>query len=148
MIYGSFFSRFKAFIIDYLIIAIPLSILWYVLKIPIPQPNYTIGNFLIFSSPFAWLVSIIYYGIMESGPNQATFGKKMMNLKVVDKNGEPVSFIKANARTLNKFFSSILLLGYLMYFMNKRKQTFHDWVTNCIVIENENIAEVTKANNV
>ena len=60
-----------------------------------------------------------------------------MGLKVTGENGEHLSFRKAGARTLNKFFSSILLVGYFMYFFNKRKQTFHDWITNCIVIKNE-----------
>lgn len=138
MIYGSFFSRFIAFIIDYLIISIPLSILWFVFSLPLPPaPRFEIGDLLFYNSPFAFLIGVVYYGVMESGSKQATYGKKAMGLKVTGENGEHLSFRKAGARTLNKFFSSILLVGYFMYFFNKRKQTFHDWITNCIVIKNE-----------
>lgn len=150
MIYGSFMSRLLAFIFDYLIIAIPLSILWYIFSIPIPTPNHTFGNLVLFSSPLAWLVGIFYYGIMESGTNQATYGKKAMGLKVTGKNGEHLSFRRAAARTLNKFFSPILFLGYLMFFFNKRRQTFHDWLTNSIVVKKESnsiLTDETVANN-
>jgi uncharacterized RDD family membrane protein YckC len=138
MIYGSFLKRLKAFLIDYFLILITLSILWYVFSLPLPpKPNYAIGNLLFYSSPIAWLIGVFYYGIMESGPKQATYGKRAMGLKVTGKNGEHLSFQRAGARSLNKIFSSIFFLGYIMYFFNKRKQTFHDWLTNSIVITKE-----------
>jgi|SRR5690606_13212273 len=138
MIYGSFTKRFLAFLIDYILLLITLSILWYLFSLPLPpNSNFSIGNLLFYSSPLAWLLGVFYYGIMESGPNQATFGKRAMGLKVTGKNGEPLTFRRAGARSLNKFFSSIFFLGYIMYFFNKRKQTFHDWVTNSVILEDE-----------
>ncbi|WP_445381231.1 RDD family protein [Robiginitalea sp. IMCC43444] len=135
MIYGDFGNRFLAYIIDYLIIAIPLSFIWYFLSMPIPEPNFQFYVFVFFLNPIGWISGILYYGIMESGSKQATYGKQVMNLKVAGTNGEPLTFRRAAARTLNKFFSSFFLLGFLMFFLNKKNQTFHDWLTNSVVIQ-------------
>jgi uncharacterized RDD family membrane protein YckC len=137
MTYGSFSSRFLAFAIDYLIISIPLSILWYIVSAPIPKPNFSIGNLVFFTTPIGWLIGVFYFGIMESGVKQASIGKSTMGLKVTGKDGERLSLRRAGARSLNKVFSSIFLLGYLMLFFNKKNQTFHDWITNSVIIENK-----------
>src|SRR5690606_39375827 len=148
MIYGSFTKRFLAFLIDYILLLITLSILWYLFSLPLPpNSNFSIGNLLFYSSPLAWLLGVFYYGIMESGPNQATFGKRAMGLKVTGKNGEPLTFRRAGARSLNKFFSSIYFFGYMMYFFNKRKQTFNDWVTNSVRSE-EHTSELQSRENI
>lgn len=147
MIYASFFSRLLAFIIDFIIISIAVSIIWQVFKIPAPDPAFTIGNIIFFPSLLAWIISIFYYGIMESSSKQATYGKIAVGIKVTDKNGEHLTFRKAGARTLNKFFSSIFFLGYLMFFFNKRNQTFHDWITNCIVTKDNKQIPATPIQN-
>lgn len=137
MVYASFLSRLLAFIIDYLIISIPLSLIWYLLKLPVPEPTFTIGNLMFFPSLIAWIISIFYYGIMESSSKQATYGKIAIGIKVTGKKGERLTFRRAGARTLNKFFSSIFFIGYLMLFFNKKNQTFHDWLTNSIITKDD-----------
>ncbi len=46
---------------------------------------------------------ILYFSILESSVEQATWGKRRMGLKVVDHNGDQISFVTAFVRTLLKF---------------------------------------------
>lgn len=51
----------------------------------------------------------IYFALSESGINGGTFGKKMMDIKVVDLSGKGLSFAKATVRTVLKLLSLFTL---------------------------------------
>jgi len=139
MKYGTYSKRFLAFLIDYLIISIFISIIWYILGIGIPSEHYRIENFVFFTVPFlGWLIGIFYFGIMESESKQASYGKRAMGLKVCNEEGERISTWKSMVRNANKFLSGIyFMIGYILIFTSKKNQTLHDWLSNVVIVQSE-----------
>lgn len=73
--------------------------------------------------------------MQESGPNQATLGKKALGLKVTGLNGERISFGQATGRFFGQFLSAIILLiGYFMMLWDDKNQTLHDKLAETLVI--------------
>lgn len=80
---------------------------------------------------FAWL----YFASLESSKWQATIGKRVLGLKVVDLKGKRVSFWRATARYFSKLLSRlILMIGFLMILWTKKKQALHDKIASTLVI--------------
>lgn len=81
-------------------------------------------------------VKIIYHMVMESSAKQATFGKQMLNIKVVDMEGNRITPGTAIARNLCKIFSVLTcFIGYLLAFFNKKQQCLHDMMAGTLVIK-------------
>ena len=81
------------------------------------------------------LVTIFYFAISESSKAQATFGKRIMGIKVVNRRGEDMNFANAFLRAGAKFFvSGILFIGYLMAFFDPERRALHDrWAGTHVV---------------
>jgi uncharacterized RDD family membrane protein YckC len=122
IVYGTFWERFLAAIIDGLILSIPNMLL-----------KYMYGNTsFIYAAILGWL----YYAIQESGNNQATIGKKAMGLKVTDTDRQRISFGKATGRHFGKYVSTIIIFwGYVMMIWDDRKQTLHDKMAGTLVVK-------------
>lgn len=81
-----------------------------------------------------YLVGWIYFAAMESSALQATFGKKLLSMKVADAEGNRVGFGKASYRYLLKLVTVISLgAGFAMAFFTEKRQAFHDYISGCIV---------------
>ena len=129
MEYSSFGLRLAAIIIDGLIIAIPLRIFNNIFSMIIDEasPIITIITMIIY-----W----IYFAAMESSKKQATLGKQILKIKVVDMNGNRISFGKATGRHFGKIISfSIMLIGFFMASFTPKKQALHDIIAQCLVIK-------------
>ncbi len=123
VVYGSFWERFGAAFLDGLILLVPNFLFTYGIG-----PG--IGDIL--SIATAWL----YSALMESGPGQATLGKKALGLKVVDSEGQRISFGQATGRHFGKIISFIILLiGYFMMLWDEKKQTLHDKMAGTYVVK-------------
>jgi len=85
----------------------------------------------------AMFLGILYEAVFLSSAWQATPGKRLLGLKVVDQNGLPISFWRASGRTAGKILSSILLIGYIMAFFTKDKRALHDLMAGTIVIKDK-----------
>src|SRR3989344_4424540 len=99
--FAGFWLRFVAYIIDSLVVGIPIAI---------------IGGLIVgagfFARGFQFLVllaSWLYFSLMESSSKQATLGKMAIGAKVTDLNGNRVSFGKATGRFFSKIISAIIL---------------------------------------
>jgi uncharacterized RDD family membrane protein YckC len=122
LIYAGFLERLAAVIIDGLILFIPNFIITYFLG--------DVGGLV--SLVMYWL----YHAILESGEQQATFGKKALGLKVVDLNGGRISFGQATGRYFGKFVSAIIILiGYLMVLWDDKRQALHDKMASTLVVK-------------
>jgi uncharacterized RDD family membrane protein YckC len=129
---AGFWVRVVAAIIDGLIVVVPLMILNFILtRIPV------IGRVLGFLMPFAALaVNWLYSAKLESSAMQATFGKKIMEIVVVDSTGGRLSFGKATMRWVGKLVSGLILgIGYLMVAFSARKRGLHDILANTLVVK-------------
>ena len=84
------------------------------------------------------VVSWLYYALSESSSWQATPGKKMLNLKVTDMTGRPISFGRASGRYFAKIITGMipLAIGYIMAGFTEKKQAIHDMIASCLVLRN------------
>lgn len=124
LVYGNFWERFFASVIDGVILIIPNLFL----KLIVDGIESTLISIAI-----GW----IYCASMESGRSQATFGKRAMGLKVTGLDANPVSFGQATARHFGKYLSMLILfIGYLMMLWDDKNQTLHDKMANTLVIKN------------
>lgn len=79
------------------------------------------------------IVNWLYHACLESSVKQATFGKQIMKLVVIDWSRQRISFAKATIRHFSKIVSSCLGIGFLMVCWTKDKQALHDKVAGCLV---------------
>lgn len=86
---------------------------------------------------FPWL----YYAVLESSDKKATFGKRALDIKVIDSNNNKISFLRATIRYWSKFISAlILLVGYIMAAFTPKKQALHDIIASTYVVKGDNFA--------
>ncbi|OCW56790.1 RDD family protein [Hoeflea olei] len=125
--------RVLAFFIDYAIVlalCVPVAVLIFFVGI------FTLGlGFFLYPILFL-LVAIPYIAISMGGPNQATPGMRMMNIRVVRLDGRPVDSMLAIVHgvlfwALNAVLTPFILLATLVL---DRKQTVHDWLLGTAVI--------------
>jgi len=140
--YGGFWIRVVAYIIDGIILNIAFGIIGAILGISlIPADPATmgpaeamaqLGTFQAVAVVGSWL----YFALMESSARGATIGKMAMGLRVVDENGQRISFLRATGRFFAKFISAvILLIGYLMVAFTDRKRGLHDIMAGTLVVK-------------
>ncbi len=147
--YAGFFPRLIAFIIDILILIMPLNAI-----------SYWYGTESLFGKILIFLLWWIYTSFSISR-YKATIGNKIIGLQVLQKNMMPLSFRQASLRYLYLFiyfvstFSIINLLEFvayeygdwvyisifllltpiLMMLFNSRRQTLYDYLAKSIVVD-------------
>lgn len=151
--YAGFWLRFVAYLIDgvvsciaFVILLIPLFVLTgagAALGKIISEGDIGdgMGAFLGVGFIFGFfgiilVVSWLYYALSESSSWQATLGKKVLNLKVTDMSGEPISFGRASGRYFAKIITGMipLFIGYIMAGFTEKKQAIHDMIASCLVL--------------
>ena len=89
-----------------------------------------IGGFIGFS------VNLLYFTLFWSSKFQGTPGKILLGLKIVDANGNKISYSTALIRYISTFISSLLLgIGYLLIIFDGKKQALHDKFASTYVIK-------------
>jgi len=88
---------------------------------------------------FLFLAMLIGYPILSwAFWGGATVGKKLMAVKIVDKDGSPVSLKKAVIRFFSYIPSlAVLLLGFLWIIWDKEKQGWHDKIAGTKVVKTD-----------
>ena len=92
--YASVWKRFFAFIIDVFVFAL----LFWVLAQLMDNTSVTLVLLVLI-----WL----YYALLESSPLQASVGKILMGIKVVDRRGRRLSFWQATERIISKLVTNV-----------------------------------------
>lgn len=140
--YGGFWLRVVAYIIDGIVLNIAFGIIGVILGISlIPADPATtdpaeamsqMGTFQAVAVVGSWL----YFALMESSARGATVGKMALGLRVVDEQGQRISFARATGRFFAKFISAlILMIGYLMVAFTDRKRGLHDIMAGTLVVK-------------
>ena len=89
-----------------------------------------IGGFIGFS------VNLLYFTLFWSSKFQGTPGKILLGLKIVDANGNKISYSTALIRYISTIISSLLLgIGYLLIIFDGKKQALHDKLASTYVIK-------------
>lgn len=135
MHYAGFWLRFCATLVDAFCL-LPFLIAGYFLL-----AFYSIGPS--FFERFATVQVIgaivtpwVYDAAFESGPWQATPGKRLLGLIVTDESGGRISFGRASARHFAKVISTItFFVGYIIAGFTDKKQALHDLVCNTLVLK-------------
>ncbi len=150
MPYSGFFRRAVAFMLDMLIVSIPAALVF--------GPMLALQTFSLGGSPenltavqasllgatvFSWqLVTLIltwlYFAILESSNKQATWGKRLLGIKVVGADGKKIGFGRATARFFCKTLSYLFLyVGFIMAAFTSRKRALHDMIVETYVVRKE-----------
>lgn len=140
-LYPPVWKRFVAYCIDLICIVLLSWLCYFLLQIfgffiGILDLYYFIGRYWYsFLLPILVLLSYLYFTILPSSSFSSTFGQLFLGLKQVDKEGNPLTFGKANLKLLASFCSKILYIGYFIVFFNAYHQTFHEMITSTYLIE-------------
>lgn len=91
-----------------------------------------------------WAIVIwLYFAGLESGPSQATPGKRAMRLIVVDRYGLPVKFGRATGRHFGKLISLACVgVGFFMIGWTAQKQGLHDLMADTRVVRRNHLSRV------
>lgn len=81
------------------------------------------------------VISMLYFALLESSPNQASLGKMAMGLKLTDPAGKRITFGHSIVRRLARIVTGFTIgIGYLMVLWTRRKQTLHDLMVGTLVV--------------
>jgi uncharacterized RDD family membrane protein YckC len=133
--YGSFDQRLLAYALDlFMLFGVFIIIAFIsVLFINDKETRLTVALAILGITPFADVVYRVYY---ESSAKQATPGKRILKIKVVDMRGRRISGWRAFGRHWCMTFSAMpLFIGFLLPFFNKKRQCLHDMMAGTLVIQ-------------
>jgi len=131
--FGGFWIRLGARVIDLVLVTLALALFEFVLR----------GSLHRYASPaeegywtLLWFVGHwLYFAGLHASEWQGTLGKRALGLRVVDAQGQRISFARATGRFFAEILSSlILLVGYLMVAFTQRKQGLHDMLAETFVV--------------
>lgn len=92
--------------------------------------SYGLGAILMFAG------SVLYFGICEGSSLNASLGKKMCGLIVVDNNGNPFGYGKSFTRALCRLLSGFVLgIGFLIGLFDEKGLTLHDRLAGTFVAD-------------
>jgi uncharacterized RDD family membrane protein YckC len=150
-IYGGFWIRFLAHLIDHVILSAVAAPLFFITVLPSiiriahqaerdqePSPELIIA---IVSSAFVYIALAfvgqwLYEALLTSSAWQGTLGKRVLRLKVVDEAGNRISFGRATGRFFAKILSSMFFcIGFIMIGFTERKTGLHDMLAGTKVLK-------------
>lgn len=132
--YAGFWIRFWAYLIDLSIVA---AISGIVVKPIFRVAGFEISNpsFLLFTPyKITALVLLLLYFTLMTKYLQQTVGKMIMGIRVVQKNGEKLTWSTVVFReTIGRFISKLLVIPYLFVLFMPKKQALHDVFADTVV---------------
>jgi uncharacterized RDD family membrane protein YckC len=135
---GVLARRFLAFIIDAVIIGVPLLLATIFIFI-LGLVTFGLGWLLFWLwSPAAAIWAICYYGLTFGSPASATIGMRVMDLEMRTWYGAPAYFVLGAAHAVVFWISVSFLtpLILLVALFNDRRRLLHDMLAGTIVINN------------
>lgn len=143
IVHAGFWRRCAAYVLDSIILSIAAFIILALVGLAtaalIAGEQYGLVGLIMFVAYVGLIVGAwLYFAKLESGPSQATFGKRVMGIKVTDDRGQRIGFGRATGRFFGKIISGMIMnIGYLMAGFTSRKQGLHDMMAGCCVVFRE-----------
>lgn len=81
-----------------------------------------------------WTALFLIYQVFMSCEGRVSLGKRLLAIRVVDANNEPLDLGQAVMRSLTYLVSSVLSLGFLWSLFNRSRQCWHDMVVGSVVV--------------
>ena len=136
-------KRITAFVIDDIVISVFFIIIFYNqfsdvfsnITVVDEAALETINAFIAQNILVVFSIKLLYHTVLV-WQNGITLGKYLMKIKVIDlETGDTPSFQKAFLRASIRIPSEVLFyVGFLMAFFVPLRQTLHDKVSNCVVV--------------
>jgi uncharacterized RDD family membrane protein YckC len=134
--YAGFWLRLAAYLLDSTLLALVLT--FAVLVYEAFQHDDLDGILVVavkVGAVATW-VAWAYYALMESSPAQATLGKIAVGIYVSDKNGDPITFLRASWRYWAKLLSTwTFMVGWLLAAVTPEKRALHDMLAGTLVLK-------------
>jgi len=133
---GVLARRVVAFVIDFIIIAVPVVLAaMFIFAFGI----VTLGlGFLLYTllSPAAVIWAIVYFGVTLGGPRSATIGMRVMDLEMRTWYGAPAYFVLGAVHAIVFWLSVSMLTPFVLVvcFFNERRRLLHDILLGTVVI--------------
>ena len=122
-VYADFWLRFIAIIVDLVIVIVLTTVSSWFLPV--------LGDL------FKVLLPLAYFIYFESSPKQATIGKQLLNIKVVDLKGNRINPSTALIRNISKIISFLLFgFGFIMVAFTEKNRGLHDIIAETLVVQN------------
>lgn len=149
--YAGFWKRFVAYLVDGLL----LGLVNFIVLIPFlgllgisagidfdsmdPDAQtgmvFAIVGAIMSAAIVMFVAGWLYFALMESSSRGATLGKMALGIKVVDMQGQRISFGRATGRYFGKLVSAfIMYIGFIIAAFTQQKQALHDIMAGCLVI--------------
>jgi uncharacterized RDD family membrane protein YckC len=144
---GVLARRVIAFVIDLIVIAIPivfLTILIFIFGIVTLGFGWLLFWFL---SPICVVWVIVYFGLTLGGTRSASIGMRVMDIEMRTWYGGPAYFVLGAIHSVAFWFSVSFLtpLVLLVCFFNHRRRLLHDILLGTITINNAERAQSLRA---
>jgi uncharacterized RDD family membrane protein YckC len=130
--------RCVAFVIDVVVLAVPLIVLW-VFIFAFGIVTLTLGWALFgLMPPIAAIWALFYYGSTQGGPASATIGMRAMDLELRTWYGAPSYFVLGAVRAFVFWLTVSVLTPLILVvaFFNSRGRLLHDILVGTVVINN------------
>lgn len=127
---ADFSARVVAFSID-----VALFGALYLLSFWLAFPGYPIISYA--AAPywhFPWIAAFLLYQAYFSAEGRASLGKKVLGLRVVDRDGQPLPLDQALLRASVYLVSSVGGLGFAWALFNRSGQAWHDLPVGSVVV--------------
>lgn len=146
---AGFLRRFLAYTIDSIIISIitaPVS--FYLTRYFLPDTNIPLDQLLhsllilmAIATIIGFAASITYFTALEGGNRNATLGKRLLKIRVLDIHKQPIGMKKAFIRNLGRFrflpglYSIILIIDTILILATDTQQRIGDRMAHTIVVK-------------
>jgi uncharacterized RDD family membrane protein YckC len=130
--------RFVAFVIDVVILAIPLIVAWvfiFVLGIVTLGLGWMLYGLM---TPISVIWALVYYGSTLGGSASATIGMRAMDIEMRTWYGAPSYFVLGAVHAIVYWISVSVLTPLILVvgFFNSRGRLLHDILVGTVVINN------------
>lgn len=94
--------------------------------------DVTASGYMLYVS--LWTSLFLIYQTFMSCEGRVSLGKRLLSIRIVDANDEPLDLGRAVMRSLTYLVSSVLSLGFLWSLFSKSRQCWHDMVVGSVVV--------------
>jgi uncharacterized RDD family membrane protein YckC len=144
---GVLARRVVAFMIDFIIIAIPVLLAaMFIFAFGIVTLGLGFALYLLLS-PAAVIWALVYFGLTLGGPNSATIGMRVMDLELRTWYGTPGYFVLGAVHAIAFWFTVSFFTPFILLvaFFNERRRLLHDIMLGTVIINNSQRAAMLRA---
>jgi len=144
---GVLSRRVVAFIIDFIIIAVPVVLVaMFIFAFGIVTLGLGFALYWLLP-PGTVIWALLYFGITLGGPDSATIGMRVMDLEMRTWYGAPAYFVLGAVHAIAFWFTVSFFTPFvlLVAFFNARRRLLHDILLGTVVINNARRAATLRA---